>query len=56
MGIGWGGRPDLKELIDLINELAKTLFTGKLTINFHKGNVGNIQVTKTIKTSELKNK
>jgi hypothetical protein len=46
----------LKELIDLINELAKSLFTGKLTINFHKGNVGKVQVTKTIKSSDLKNK
>ncbi len=46
----------MKELIDLLNELAKTLFTGKLTINFHKGNVGKVQVTRTIKSSELKNK
>ena len=46
----------MKELIDLINELAKSLFTGKLTINFHKGNGGKVQVTKTIKSSDLKNK
>ncbi len=44
----------MKELIDLINELAKTMFTGKLTINFHKGNVGNVQVTKTIKSTDFK--
>ena len=46
----------MKELIDLLNELVKSMFTGKLTINFHKGNVGNVQVTKTIKSTDLKNK
>jgi len=45
----------LKALIDLINELAKSLFTGKLTINFHKGNVGKLQVTRTIKTTDFDN-
>lgn len=45
----------MKELIDLLNELAKSMFTGKLTINFHKGNVGNVQVTKTLKGTDLKN-
>ena len=54
MGVGLGG-PDLKALIDLINELAKSLFTGKLTINFHKGNVGKLQVTRTIKTTDFDN-
>jgi len=27
----------VKDLFDLLNKLAKTFFTGKLTINFHKG-------------------
>jgi len=43
--------PNLKDLIDILNELAKTLFTGKLTINFYKGSVGKIQLTRTIKNS-----
>jgi len=43
----------LNELIDILNKLAKTLFTGKLTINFHKGKVGKIQLTQTIKSSDL---
>lgn len=41
----------MKDLIDILNELAKTLFTGKLTINFYKGSVGKIQLTRTIKNS-----
>ena len=43
---------NLKDLIDILNELAKTLFTGKLTINFYKGSVGKIQLTRTIKNSD----
>ena len=43
---------NLKDLIDVLNELAKTLFTGKLTINFYKGSVGKIQLTRTIKNSD----
>jgi hypothetical protein len=44
----------LKEVIEYIHELAKSLFTGQLIINFHKGRVGKIQVTRTIKNTELK--
>ena len=40
-------------LFDFLDKLAKTLFTGKLTINFHKGNVGKVQMTKTIKISDI---
>ena len=43
----------LTDLIDILNKLAKTFFTGKLTINFHKGNVGKIQLTQTVKNSDL---
>ncbi len=52
MGFGLGG-PDLSELIGFMNELAKNLFTAKLTINFYRGNVGKIQVTRTRKNSDL---
>jgi len=44
----------LKEVIEYIHELAKGLFTGQLIINFHKGSVGKVQVTRTIKNTELK--
>jgi len=43
----------MKDLIDLFNKLANTFFTGKLTINFYKGNVGKVQLTRTIKNSDL---
>jgi len=43
---------NLKDLIDILNELAKTLFTGKLTINFYKDSLGKIQLTRTIKNSD----
>ena len=43
----------MKDLIDLFNKLANTLFTGKLTINFYKGNVGKVQLTRTIKSADL---
>ena len=42
----------MKDLIDILNELAKALFTGKLTINFYKDSVGKIQLTRTIKNSD----
>jgi len=44
----------LKDLLNILNELANNLFTGSLTINFHKGNVGKIQLTRTVKSSDLK--
>ena len=31
----------------------KSLFTGQLIVNFHKGAIGKIQVTKTLKSKEL---
>ena len=31
----------------------KRLFTGQLIVNFHKGAIGKIQVTKTLKSKEL---
>ena len=31
----------------------KGLFTGQLIVNFHKGTIGKIQVTKTLKSKEL---
>ena len=31
----------------------KRLFTGQLIVNFHKGTIGKIQVTKTLKSKEL---
>jgi len=45
----------LKDLLNILNELAKNLFTGSLTINFHKGNVGKIQLTRTVKSSDIEN-
>ena len=44
----------MKDLFDLLNKLAKTFFTGKLTINFHKGNVGKVKMTRTMKSSDFK--
>ena len=43
----------MKDLFDLLKKLAKTLFTGKLIINFHKGNVGKVQLTRTVKSSDF---
>ena len=43
----------LKKLIELIDGLGKSLFTGQLSVHFYRGNVGKIQLTRTIKSSEL---
>ena len=43
----------MKNLIGIVNELGKKLFTGQLIINFHKGTVGKVQVAKTFKPKEL---
>jgi len=40
-------------LIEFVNKLGKQLFTGQLIINFYKGTVGKVQVTKTFKPKEL---
>ena len=45
----------LKDLLKILNELAKNLFTGSLTVNFHKGSVGKIQLTRTVKSSDVEN-
>jgi hypothetical protein len=34
--------------------IVKSAFTGKLTINFHNGGIGKIEVAKTIKSEDLK--
>jgi hypothetical protein len=34
--------------------IAKSSFTGKLTINFHNGGIGKIEIAKTIKSEDLK--
>ncbi len=43
------------ELIEFMKKLAQSLFTGRLTIDFHKGSVGKVQVTRTIKTTDFDN-
>ena len=43
------------ELIKLMKKLSQSLFTGRLTIDFHKGSVGKGQVTRTIKTTDFDN-
>jgi len=43
----------LKNLIYFIKRSGKRLFTGQLIVNFHKGAIGKIQVTKTLKSKEL---
>ena len=43
------------ELIEFMKKLAQSLFTGRLTLEFHKGCVGKVQVTRTIKTTDYDN-
>jgi len=43
----------VKKLIEFINGLTSQLFTGQLVVNFHNGNIGKIQITKTLKSSDL---
>ena len=43
------------ELVEFMKKLAQSLFTGRLTIDFHKGSVGKVQVTRTIKTTDFDN-
>ena len=43
----------MKNLIYFIKRSGKRLFTGQLIVNFHKGAIGKIQVTKTLKSKEL---
>ena len=35
------------------SRIGKRFFTGQLIVNFHKGAIGKIQVTKTLKSKEL---
>ena len=42
----------MKDLLEYITMIAKSPFTGKLTINFHNGGIGKIEIAKTIKKSE----
>ncbi len=44
----------LKDLLEYITMIVKSAFTGKLTINFHNGGIGKIEVAKTIKSEDLK--
>ena len=44
----------LKDLLEYITMVAKSSFTGKLTINFHNGGIGKIEIAKTIKSEDLK--
>jgi len=43
----------LIKLVDFLNELIKNLFTGQVVINFYKGTIGKVQVSKTLKLEEL---
>ena len=45
----------MKDLLEYITMIAKSSFTGKLTINFHNGGIGKIEIAKTIKREDLKN-
>ena len=53
--VGLRGGPSLGELIEFMKKLAQSLFTGRLTIDFHTGSVGKVQVTRTIKTTDFDN-
>ena len=44
----------LKDLLEYITMIGKSPFTGKLTINFHNGGIGKIEIAKTIKSEDLK--
>ena len=43
----------MTKLIEFLDELIKNLFTGKVVINFYKGAIGKVQVSKTLKPEEL---
>jgi len=45
----------LENLMKVLNGLVKSLFTGSLTINFYKGNVGKLKLSRTIKSSDVEN-
>ena len=42
-----------KEFDLFCSRTGKRLFTGQLIVNFHKGAIGKIQVTETLKSKEL---
>ena len=43
----------MTKLIEFLDELVKNLFTGQVVINFYKGTIGKVQVSKTLKPEEL---
>ena len=43
----------MREVIKFLGELVENLFTGQVVINFYKGTVGKVQVSKTLKPEEL---
>ena len=50
-GESWG--ESFQEFDLFYSRTGKSLFTGQLIVNFHKGAIGKIQVTKTLKSKEL---
>ena len=46
-------RRSFEEFDLFYSRTGKRLFTGQLIVNFHKGAIGKIQVTKTLKSKEL---
>ena len=43
----------MREVIEFLGDLVENLFTGQVVINFYKGTVGKVQVSKTLKPEEL---
>ena len=43
----------MRKLIKFVNNLSSKFFTGQLVINFYKGSIGKVQLTKTLKSSDL---
>ena len=48
--MAWGS---FEEFDLFCSRTGKGLFTGQFIVNFHKGTIGKIQVTKTLKSKEL---
>ena len=46
----------MTKLIEFLDELVKNLFTGQVVINFYKGTIGKVLVSKTLKPEELAEK
>ena len=43
----------MTKLIEFLDELMKNIFTVQVVINFYKGTIGKVQVSKTLKPEEL---